>query len=689
MSGQAVVPLSADFFYRLVPILYQVRDQQLGQPLRALLAVLESQYHELDANMRELYDDWFIATCAEWVVPYIGELLGIDPGSNPHPWHTWRSLVANTLADRRRKGTAGALARAVADASGWPTLPVASEETLGMTQALTHLQPTRGRLLDLRDAHALSLLATPFDATAHTAVLAPVPSAAPAANLPQVSLFYWRLQSYPVSRGNPFEVGPGRYTFHPLGRDTQLFNVAKTQVGAAEPPRPVYLPIAVSRTRLADILAGAAEGRRQALEWLTDPPVLALFLGPEETPVPPGEIHVGSLEPWAPPPPGFTVAVDPELGRLTVRPPRCCRRSAPRLAASWAFALAGDVGGGPYYRSGPGTGQDVGAFHALVSRNSASPPFAHSYSTLEAALAAWQASGESGTIEIADSATYRAREWRIELVQGRKLAITAAQGECPCLLGDWQIESDRSSVALLLDGLVLGGEVRLQSYCRLALADCTVTALRVEPAALDAEVRLDRVIAGPLAVSPTAQSVTVLDSILDAGCGVALGSPAAVDDGAAVSPSAIGPALAIQRSTVFGRVNASELDAQAVIFMGRVYVKRREVGEVQYSWVPLGSATPRQYRCQPSMALDGVTDPARRKAIVERLRPVFTSTAYGQPGYAQLGLACAKEIRTGTADGSEMGVFHDLFEAARHDVLDHTAREYLPWTLDPAPVPVT
>ncbi|HXO40429.1 MAG TPA: hypothetical protein VN999_03205, partial [Thermoanaerobaculia bacterium] len=96
-----------------------------------------------------------------------------------------------------------------------------------------------------------------------------------------------------------------------------------------------------------------------------------------------------------------------------------------------------------------------------------------------------------------------------------------------------------------------------------------------------------------------------------------------------------------------------------------------------------GSATPRRTRCQPDLALaESAASTRRRRRQLLRLRPVFTSTAYGQPGYGQLGVHCAAELLTGTADGAEMGVFHGLWQPQRRAALAATLAEYLPWNLD-------
>ena len=44
-----------------------------------LLGLVGEQVLQLREDLRQLYDDQFIETCAEWVVPYIGDLLGHEP----------------------------------------------------------------------------------------------------------------------------------------------------------------------------------------------------------------------------------------------------------------------------------------------------------------------------------------------------------------------------------------------------------------------------------------------------------------------------------------------------------------------------------------------------------------------------------------------------------------------------------
>jgi hypothetical protein len=132
-----------------------------------------------------------------------------------------------------------------------------------------------------------------------------------------------------------------------------------------------------------------------------------------------------------------------------------------------------------------------------------------------------------------------------------------------------------------------------------------------------------------------------------------------------------------------------------------VVSERRQAGCARFSYVPEGSyQTPRRYRCQPDLALaqrakelllasEDDLPPAERAPVQARLRPSFTSVHYGHPAYAQLGLTCAEEIRTGAGDGSEMGAFSSLKQPQREANLRIRLEEYLPFSLEAGLIYVT
>src|SRR4051812_16666098 len=108
-----------DRLYNLLPAYYRQRDTEAGEPLRALLQVIASQVQAVEKDISQRYEDWFIETCEDWVVPYLADLLGSrlprgagDPGDIASPKGrlrnrqlTPRREVANLTRYRRRKGT--------------------------------------------------------------------------------------------------------------------------------------------------------------------------------------------------------------------------------------------------------------------------------------------------------------------------------------------------------------------------------------------------------------------------------------------------------------------------------------------------------------------------------------------------------------------------------------------------------
>ena len=151
-----------------------------------------------------------------------------------------------------------------------------------------------------------------------------------------------------------------------------------------------------------------------------------------------------------------------------------------------------------------------------------------------------------------------------------------------------------------------------------------------------------------------------------------------------------GPSTRLQRTTIFGPVHVSLLSlASEVVFTRPVVVERRQTGEVLYSYVPEGSLTPARRYCQPDLALSrqagqlglgycNALSSIEKDEVSVRLKPTFTSSLYGQPGYAQLGVACHRGITTGAEDGSEMGVFRHLGQPQREASLRELLDEFLP-----------
>jgi hypothetical protein len=271
-----------------------------------------------------------------------------------------------------------------------------------------------------------------------------------------------------------------------------------------------------------------------------------------------------------------------------------------------------------------------------------------------------------------------------------------------------------TTASLTLNGLLVeGGLVVAGDLRTLRLLHCTLVpgrtvlpgsglngpSLRVNASAAGAtinarlEVQIVASIVGVLRMPEHVAGLWLLDCLVD---GITVDG---ADKGVAISDSAgtSGPVAHLERTTVLGEAVFSQAPLiSESVFTGKVTVGRRQQGCVRFSYVPVGSQTPRKYRCQPGLAITTAQDLRRRQAeregsvlptgwealeaaaVAARVVPAFTSEQYGRPGYGQLHDPCPAEIAAGAEDGAEMGVFSQLKNPQREANLHRRLDEYLP-----------
>jgi len=695
--------LDADALMALLPAFYRERDAAAGGPLRALLDVLARQGALVDADVDRLYDNWFIETCDDWVVPYLGDLLGVRALYPVGTAFSPRALVANTLRLRRRKGTALVLEELAADATGWRSRVSECFERVATTQHVNHPRPHALRTPDLRDSRAMERVDGPFGAELHTADVRALPAGR--YNLPNVALFLWRLQSYTVQRGDaaPATTRDGFYTIDPLGRDQPLFNRPRTETDIDHLAEPLNVPEPLSWRDLHAEL----EARRQALtdgdappqEWFAaggGGPVVQVWLDGQA--VPPEHLVICNLAPipglapedWRRPDAsllvkarkpgrpdrsfpaagGVLVGLDPRRGRLAL-PPGVTAQS---VQVRYAYGFPGDIGAGPYDRSVPASDDAHAAFEDAFDIELRVPSAATP--TLAAALTAVQAGQRVRIVLDHDGTEAIAPDL---VLPDTHLSIEAAPLRRPVLRGDWRLRGN-ASTRVRLDGLLVDGRLRLEGALRaVALRHCTLApargGVRHSGAAPELELSLTRCLCGPVRCATPLASVELDACLIDA-----QGSAAAAVD---VDDSA----LRVLASTLFGRVAAGRLDASNTLFGGPLAINRRQEGCVRYCHVPMPSITPRRYRCQPDLAMQDLGAAAAKRAAA-RVAPSFTSTQFGSPAYGQLARGCALEIREGADNGAEMGAWNFLLQAQREANLRQALEEYLRFGLEAGLIPV-
>ncbi|HWQ19456.1 MAG TPA: hypothetical protein VN455_06720, partial [Methanotrichaceae archaeon] len=187
-------------------------------------------------------------------------------------------------------------------------------------------------------------------------------------------------------------------------------------------------------------------------------------------------------------------------------------------------------------------------------------------------------------------------------------------------------------------------------------------------------VHIDHSIMGPIKISGGANPVHIhiVESILDA---LGSGNSAVSSSSGSFAPAV----LTIKKSTVLGSIDTHSISsAENTIFRGHVKVARTQTGCMRFCFVPKRSSrTPRRYNCQPDMVILEAP-PGKEYHEALRVRPQFKSIQYGEPNYCRLSDSCAVEIRRGSEDESEMGVFHDLYEPQRRANLESRLEDYLP-----------
>ncbi|MBP1468336.1 hypothetical protein EYB53_021675 [Candidatus Chloroploca sp. M-50] len=344
-----------DRLYELLPTIYRVRDAEQGYPLRELLRIVNEQAQVLDDDITQLYNSWFIEVCPDWVVPYLGDLVGYRPIRVPRELRLPASTptrpgnrilvprreVANTIAYRRRKGTLALLEQLAHDVAGWPARAVEFGQLLLQTQSLNSSQLERGHTINLRDIDALERLDSPFDTSAHSVDVRRV--SAPALqgryNLPSVGLFVWRLRSFPLTHTRPRRLvqQPNCFTFSPLGNDTPLYTDPQAEQSAETIAGELNVPTIIRRRALADnINSYYGPGKS-----------LCLFDGSE--PISADRIVVADLTGWQREPQGDRVMLDPLLGRFVF--PRRRLPKDPQVSYHYGYSAA--IGGGEYDRPLP------------------------------------------------------------------------------------------------------------------------------------------------------------------------------------------------------------------------------------------------------------------------------------------------------------------------------------------------
>lgn len=656
--------VDGDRLLALLPAVHRLRDDELARslnlprgPLAELLDLIGELVAVLEEDVDQLYADQFIETCADWVVPYIGDLVGYVPVRVGDASAVSRAEVADAIRARRLKGTALGLQTTAHDVTGADVAVVEYFRRLALTQPLNRQRHAVG-LADLRPARGTADERGPFAPFARGVEVRSM-AAGGRWNLRNVGVFVWDWRAQRRINADPMPVDDRRFLLDPRGLDV-----------------PILLDPLMPHDRLATEadLRRALDRRSAARDPALVAQAFALTLDGQPLAAP----TICDLSDLGPDPetsewahaPAAGVALDPALGRLAFAVP-----PAGELRVSYSHAGSGLIGGGEYPRPDEAPAADarrvgVPADAPTLAKAVASPPAGRDLIVELTGARRLAAAGLPAKLAIPAGRTWHIRsenEAQAVLLLDQPLTITGGEGS-----------------ALVLDGLCIAGAAlevparkgtaanRLGS---LELRDCTLLpglsldrrgaprapgspSLRVD--APDTAVTLRRCVSGPVLLHPLA-SLRARDSVIDAG------DAALPAIGAAADPA--GPAGTIRtfNVTVRGTAQATLIGlASNTLFLGGLVATQRQTGLVRFSWLAAASRTPRRYRC-----VEGPT-PA----------PPFESWQAGHPFYARLTARCPDAIARGADDGGEIGAFHLAHAPARAQALAVRLQESLPLGLD-------
>ncbi len=710
-------PLSLDDQLRLDEL---TAKSQRG-PLHSLLLVLQEQLEVMAEDLDQLYDDQFIETCAPWVIPYIGDLIGYRSVKGIAPAvDDPRAEVAETISQRRRKGTVLVMEQLARDMTAWGAHAVEFFQVLADTQYMNHLRPWNHYAPDLRCWKTGLYIETGFDRTAHKVDVRRIETRRGRFNIPNIGIFLWSLSAHSVTGDQAaISTAPECLRFSSLGMDIPLFHRAISQgQEITEPAQPFNVADRLKRRVLCDDLrkgVGAVyygEGRS-----------LALYL--DDKLLNPYEIEIANLAgadgSWANMPVAgstFRAAVDPELGRIAL-PPAAAGTSLPKVKVSYHYGFNADLGGGEYARADSFLVEDE-AFVFPFPEPANYPDlqgainFAISKLTLNGAVA----------VEIATSETYPqtgSLNLKIDVPTGCTVELRAKDGTRPTLLLDSEISiTGNASSSCALNGLLLAASASMAPATPTPAALVHVPAKRPDGSTNQLEalnvthctlvpgwsVATDgtphfptapNLVAEPAGLTMTATKsilgalragefvdVEVFDCIIDATdpTNVAI---ARLDGIAGVGSLNLGSAKTSDPTqipsgcTVVGKVHAvlMRLVSNSIVWAALVagdswstglIADRKQEGCVRFSFLPAGAKTPRRYECV-EQAIAGP-------------QPIFFALRYGRPGYAKLLTSTSDVVRRGAEDGGEMGAFHFVLAPLRESDLRVRMMEYLPVGLE-------
>lgn len=633
---------TADELYGLLPVALRRRDAADGGALRELVGVLAEQALVVHDDITRMYDDLFVETAAPWVVPYIGDLLDVSVnGGEAATVRTARAEVANTIAYRRRKGTAYVLEALATDVTGMPAVAIEFFLRLAVTQSMHHIRPDSVGNASLRSARALAFTDTPFDILPRTVDVRRPATLRGWHSIAGLGVALWQQDVVTMTASAARALDGRRWCFDPLGRDIGLMHAADHPQDHQRRSR-MGVPHTIGRR---DLHADASYYVAAPGRFDPDLTIVVDGVALDADEIVAADLSSLDATTWAHQP-AAGAFVDPELGRLALAAP------AASVTLQYRHGVPGLIGGGPYERASSFT--DVGPRRPIAAGDD-----------LAAALAVVH---DDAVVEVIDGRRVTSTI-TIEPGPNARQEIRAANGVVVWLDGVDVVIDGTEAADVTLNGMIITGRLLVRGTIgRVSLVHCTVAPSVDEAIIVDTEsvtLMLDACIVGGIR-SGSNTTIVAMDSVIDAGSTEAV----AIDGRAGDEGSGT---VDLHGVTVIGRVHVRRVVTISNSLVratgapdGRwrhpLRADRRQEGCVRYSVLPADSILPRPHACS-------TTDQA--SAV-----PVFVSLVWGHPAYLRLHPRTGAAVMTGADDGAEVGAWHHRRERLLVDNLRYRLEEY-------------
>jgi hypothetical protein len=250
----------AEKLWSWVPEVYRTLDADppANGVLRAMIELVAEEAAILRRDIDRLWDDQAIELCDDWAVAYLGALVGASPLSTVNARGN-RLAAGKAIAYQRRKGTPAVIQMAIRDIAGVEGVVVEAFRRLSRfphrldidSIAIGGVTSTPdGGFANLHSPRISGLIDTAFDETAHFPDPRRLRGPYGRYGLRKVNLHLYPYRSAQIDLPTPVQIGSGRFTLDPSGRDVPLFQRGQTSDRPPDQVREVDLPEAIVCRRL-------------------------------------------------------------------------------------------------------------------------------------------------------------------------------------------------------------------------------------------------------------------------------------------------------------------------------------------------------------------------------------------------------------------------------------------------------